>query len=300
MREDIEFKSKGDICRGWFYHPTGNLKETWPAIVMAHGFSAVKEMDVPKFAEVFAAAGFAVLLFDYRFYGASEGEPQGQLHPVEQLEDYRSALTYLSLRPEVDSSRLGVWGTSFSGGHVLHLGAFDRRVKCVVSQVPAVDIWENFNRLMTPTQFATMHEMIAQTREKDFTSGHASVLPVVSNDGSPCLLPSPGAYERLTGLAATVAPSWRNVATLDSFEKISEYRPALSIELISPRPLLMIVAVEDLLTPADLALQAYSRALEPKSLLLLDASHYEVYDDPFIFNKASQAACDWFKTYLIR
>ena len=297
MRKDIEFVSKGDLCRGWLYLPDAP-KKALPGIVMAHGFSGVKEMDLPKFAEVFSSAGFAVLLFDYRFFGASDGKPRGQLHPMEQLEDYRNAITFLSIQPGVDPARLGVWGTSFSGAHVLHLGAFDARVKCVVSQVPAADIYENARRLMTPAMFAASGEMIGQARKVMLTTGRSPIIPVVTNDGSPCLLPSPGAYERLTEQAGTVAPNWKNEATVDSFEKIFEYRPALSIHLISPKPLLMIVATGDQLTPTDISLAAYQRALEPKSLLTLRCSHHEIYDDPELFQMAAESAIDWFHSYL--
>ena len=102
MRNDVAFLSQGLHCAGWLYLPD-DLKrdERRPAIVMAHGFSAVKEMYLDAFAERFVAAGFVTLVFDYRFQGASEGEPRGQIIPAEQHEDYRNAITWVSLRPEV-------------------------------------------------------------------------------------------------------------------------------------------------------------------------------------------------------
>jgi dipeptidyl aminopeptidase/acylaminoacyl peptidase len=126
-REDIEFRSDGVTCRGWLYLP--DERRRVPSVVMAHGLSGVKEMDLPPFAERFAAAGLATLLFDYRTFGASDGEPRGQLFPHHQVEDCRNAISFLQDHPRVDAERIGAWGTSFSGGHVLHLGAYDRRVK---------------------------------------------------------------------------------------------------------------------------------------------------------------------------
>ena len=111
-----------------------------PAVAMAHGLGAVKEMYLEPFARRFAEAGIAALVFDYRSFGASGGEPRQRLFPRDQIEDYRSALTWLSLQPEIDADRLGVWGSSFSGGHVLHVAAYDPRVKAVVSQVGAMDV----------------------------------------------------------------------------------------------------------------------------------------------------------------
>src|SRR5258708_7784896 len=152
MREEISFQSDGETCRGWLYLPDHDNGTSLAGIAMAHGFSGVKEMDLPPFAERFVANGFAVLLFDYRYFGASGGMPRGFLDPASQIEDYRSALSFLGEHLRIDAQRLAVWGTSFSGAHVLHLGAFDSRVKAVVSQVPAIDVQANAKRLMSSEQ----------------------------------------------------------------------------------------------------------------------------------------------------
>jgi len=95
LRSDISFQSAGLTCRGWLYRPEGGA-EPLPAIVMSHGFSAVKEQGLPSFAERFCAAGFAVLVFDYRFLGASDGDERGRIIPQEQHDDLRAAIGYLS------------------------------------------------------------------------------------------------------------------------------------------------------------------------------------------------------------
>lgn len=295
MREDVTFQSEDVNCSAFYYRPEGS---NLPAVAMAHGFSGVKEMDITAFAERFAAAGIATLLFDYRYFGASEGSPRGRLHPAAQIEDYRNALTWLGLRPEIDENRLGVWGTSFAGAHVLHLGAFDRRIKAVVSQIPAIDIYQNAQRLMTPKQFAGMTALIAANRKAHYADGSIAKMKVVAPDGEPCLMPSQQSYENLTRLQSTIAPNWCNEVTVDSVEKIFEYRPALSIELISPTPLLMIVGGRDALTPPEFALDAFSKAREPKSLYYFDGDHYGAYHDPAIFEEASSRATDWFLQHL--
>jgi len=141
MQQKIIFKSKGLNCSGLFYLPdnysaTDDVK--LPAIAMAHGMGTTKEVGLPQFAERFADAGFAVLIFDFRNLGESEGTPRGQIFAEDQQEDYRNAITWLQLQSQIDPERIGVWGFSFSGGHVLQVAAFDRRIKCVVAQVPAV------------------------------------------------------------------------------------------------------------------------------------------------------------------
>src|SRR5947209_5527296 len=101
MRRDLTFNRPGPQCAGWFYLPdTLPPGQKAPAVVMANAFSAVKEIYTDRFAERFAAAGFAVLLFDYRYSGDSEGEPRGQIFPQEQVDDLRNAISWLGLQPE--------------------------------------------------------------------------------------------------------------------------------------------------------------------------------------------------------
>src|SRR6266581_5824946 len=190
MRQDVIFPSEGLNCAGWLYVPD-DLKsgERRPAIVMAHGFSAVKEMYLDNFAEVFVAAGFVTLVFDYRYQGASEGEQRDRIIPAEQQEDYRNAITWVSLRPEVDASRIGVWGSSYSGAHVLHLAAFDKRIKAAVAQVPLVNGIENARRLIRADIFAGFIEVLAEDRVQRYTQGAVNYVPVVAPEGQPCALP---------------------------------------------------------------------------------------------------------------
>jgi uncharacterized protein len=147
MREDVEFDAEGVTLRGWLYRPDGAAGPV-PTVVMAHGFSAVKEMYLDSFAEAFAAGGLGALVFDNRNFGASDGEPRQEIDPWAQVRDYRHAITYAQTRSEVAADRIGVWGTSYSGGHVLVLGAIDKRVRCVVAQVPLVSGFRNIQRLV--------------------------------------------------------------------------------------------------------------------------------------------------------
>ena len=118
MRQDVEFDAEGVTLRGWLYTPDGAGGPA-PTVVMAHGFSAVKEMYLDRFAEAFASAGLAALVFDNRNFGASDGEPRQEIDPWAQVRDYRHAITYAETRDEVDAGRIGIWGSSYSGGHVL-------------------------------------------------------------------------------------------------------------------------------------------------------------------------------------
>src|SRR3954454_5587962 len=125
----------GTRLRGDLYLPASGAA-AYPAIVMAHGFSATRRMGLNGFARCFAAAGIAVLAYDHRNLGDSEGEPRQLINSWAQARDYRYALTWLAERPEVDADRLGIWGSSYSGGEVLVVGAIDDRVKVVVANAP--------------------------------------------------------------------------------------------------------------------------------------------------------------------
>lgn len=265
---------------------------------MAHGFSAVKEMYLDRYAQVFSEAGLAVLVYDNRNFGASGGEPRQEIDPWAQVRDYRHAITYAQTLPEVDPNRVGVWGSSYSGGHVLVVGAIDRRVKCVVSQVPLVSGHDNFLRLVRADLVAANREMFGQDRLNRYRGGEPAKIAVVSEDPvrTPCALPTADSYQWFTETARTRAPSWKNEVTLRSVEMFSEYEPGTYVPWIAPTPLLMVVAAGDHLTPADLALAAYERALEPKKLVLLPGGHFDAYVKDF--DRAAGAARDWFVEHL--
>jgi fermentation-respiration switch protein FrsA (DUF1100 family) len=296
MRTDISFKSKGLECRGWLFAPD-NIKTgtKLPAIVMAHGFSAVKEQGLPDFAEYFSTAGFIVLVFDYRFFGDSEGEPRCQLFPLEMVEDYRNAITWLSEHANVDRDRIGIWGTSYSGGLVAYVGAIDKRAKAIVAQVPSI-IDPESRRNMNPEKWDSVEELLLQDRIARYSTGKVSYMKVVAPEGEPCILPGQENYDALTGMAA-IAPNWRNEITVESLEKIREFDPVSRIHLIAPRALLVIAAEKDNLIPLEAVSRSFQKALEPKDLITHPILHFDIYSDPWK-TKAASAAIDWFKEHL--
>jgi uncharacterized protein len=297
MRKDIEISTEdGVTLRGWHYLPEA-AQGPVPTIVMAHGFSAVKEMYLDKFAEGFAAAGLASIVFDNRNFGASEGEPRGEIDPWRQVRDYRDVITYATTLPETDQNRIGVWGSSYSGGHVLVVAAIDRRVKCVVSQVPLVSGRGNIQRLVRADLIAPTQAMFVEDRRNRFEGKAPAMVPVVAEDPmAPSALPTADSWRWFTETARTRAPAWRNEVTLRTLEMLTEYEPASYIANISPTPLLMIVALQDHLAVAELALAAYEKALEPKRLVTLPGGHFEAYVEAF--EAAHGAATEWFRLHL--
>jgi hypothetical protein len=253
-RRDIEFNAEGVTLRGWFY-PAEGATGTAPTIVMAHGYSAVKEMYLDRYAEHFAAGGLNALVFDNRNFGASDGEPRQEIDPWAQVRDYRHAITYATTLPETDGNRIGVWGSSYSGGHVLVVAAIDRRVKAVVSQVPLVSGHDNLRALVRADFLDGFREMFDADRLARFQGDPPAMVPVVAEDPlAPSALPTPDSWQWFTETGKTRAPSWKNEVTLRSVEMLAEYEPASYIAHIAPTPLLMLPARNDVLTPTELAI----------------------------------------------
>jgi uncharacterized protein len=297
MRKDIEFKTTDSTTlRGWHFLPDGSGRK--PTLVMAHGFSAVKEMYLDKYAEAFAKAGFASVVYDHRCFGASDGQPRQEIDPWLQIRDYSDAITFASSLEQTDPARIGVWGSSYSGGHVMVVAAIDRRVKCVVSQVPIISGSQGFRRLVRADFIAALQGQLHADRAHRASGGAPTMIPVVAQDPlAPSALPTADSYQWFTETAKLRAPSWRNEVTARTIEYGFGYEPGAYIGLISPTPLLLVVAVQDHLAVSDLAITAYERAFEPKRLVLLPGGHFDAYVGEF--DQSFEAARDWFSAHLM-
>lgn len=293
-REDIEFQGEGGVTlRGWFY-PAQHTTSPAPAIVMTHGMSAVKEMYLDDYAVYFAEAGLSVVVYDHQNFGASDGSPRQESDPVLQYRDIRNAITYAITRPEVDASKIGLWGSSFSGGHVLVVAAIDRRVKAVVSQVPGVSGSRMLSRAIRPDFVPHVRGLLDGDRQHRFAGGEPNMLPVVTPDPTAqAVMPSTDAYEWFTKTSAERAPSWRNEVTARSLEMVTEYEPGSYISRIAPTPLLMIVAADDVVAPFQLALDAYEEARQPKEIRVIAGGHFDAYTGPG-FDECASAAREHF------
>ena len=218
------------------------------------------------------------MVFDNRNFGASGGEPRQEIDPWEQVRDYRDAITFV----ETLRGWIGIWGSSYSGGHVLVVGAIDRRVKCVAGQVPLISGHNNARRLIRADFWVSLHRMFDDDRRNRYAGNPRRMIPVVAEDPlAPSALPTPDSWSWFTETGRSRAPSWHNEVTLRSVEMFTEYEPGSYIGFISPTPLLLIVALGDHLTVADEALAAYERALEPKKLVMLSGGHFDAYVKDF-------------------
>ncbi len=296
-RSDVEFNSDGVILRGWYYRAADEPAQA-PIIVMCHGFAAVKEMYLDRYAELFSAAGLNVLVYDNRNLGASDGTPRGEINPLQQIDDFRNAITFAETLPGVDRDRIGIWGSSYSGAHVLVVAATDRRVKAVSSQVPVVDGDANFRQLVRADFVDGARAGFDDDRRARSRGADPVMIDVVNEDPlAPSALPTPDSYEWFIGTQQLRAPNFVNQCTLRSVERFSEYQPGAFIRLIAPTPLLMCVAQNDVLTPTRIALDGYETAREPKKLVVLPGGHFDAYVNGFDISSAVQL--DWFTQHLL-
>jgi len=293
-REDVEFAVEGGVTlRGWLFVPEGEPPH--PAITMAHGFAGVKEHGLKRFAAAFAAAGFVVLVHDHRGFGASGGTPRSDVDPWVQIADWRRAISFLESQPMVDESRIGLWGTSYAGGHAIVLGATDRRLRAVVAQVPTISGYQQSLRRVAPDLVPALEAAFADDERRQFHGAPPATQAVVSADPSIA-----AAYRAPDAVAFYTQPvpegAWENAVTLRSSRAARMYEPGTWIPRVSPTPLLMIVGLHDTITVSDLALAAYERALQPKRLLTIDGGHFEPYLARF--DEAGGAAIAWFREHL--
>jgi uncharacterized protein len=291
----VRFPAEGDIeLSAWLFVPD-HQAAPYPAITMAHGYAGTKYHGIEPMAEAFAEAGFVVLLHDHRGFGDSGGEPRQDVNPWQQIIDWRRAISYLQNRPEVDENRIGLWGTSFAGGHAIVLGATDRRLKAVVAQVPTIDGYASGLRRVPPEAVASLEAQFAGDERAQLRGEPPATVAIVSDgSGKPASYSAPDAVSfYLRPLPAGV---WENKVTIRSTRWARMYAPGDFIERVSPTPLLMVVADHDHVALTDLELEAYERALEPKRLVMIKGGHF----DPYLgqFKQASGAAIDWFRTHL--
>src|SRR6516164_5287067 len=254
-------------------------------------------MYLDRFAEAFAEAGIGAVVFDNRNFGASDGEPRQEIDPWQQIRDYRDAITWASGLPEVDAERIGIWGSSYSGAHVLVVSAIDRRVRAVVSQVPLVSGHANLRALVRADFIAGFREQFDADRLARFRGDPPAMVAVVDKDPlAPSALPTPDSWEWFSETGRTRAPAWRNEVTLRSVEMFTEYEPGSYLPYVSPTPLLLVVAAGDHLVPAELAIAAFETARQPKELVILPDGHFDAYVKGF--EAASGHARDWFTRHL--
>lgn len=277
-REDVTFDSCGTECAAWLYRPTGAKNP--PIVVMAHGFAAIRALRLDAYAARFAEAGYAVLVFDYRGWGDSAGEPRRVLDVPAQHLDWRAGVTYARSVEGVDTSRVVLWGTSFGGGHALHLAAEDHHIAAVIAQVPHV----SGPATVLSQPFALVARLIAAGL-RDQIGALAGRQPyridAAGYPGDLAMMTSPDAAPmaiRLAGDRYEELLPENNVAARIAL-RVPFYSPGRRApEVIAPT--FVQIAKRDTVTPYQVALKM-AQKLPNGEIRTYDCQHFEPYLDPY-------------------
>lgn len=284
-REDLRFPCGRDTCAGWLFHPPGVAP---PVVVMAHGFAGTRDVALEPFARVFAGRGVAAFVFDYRGFGASGGGPRQLVDPWRQLEDWAAAIAFVRGRPDLDASRLGLWGSSLGGGHAIIAGARDGKVSAVVAQVPLVDTTKEGEaaavgigtglRLLF-TAWADLVYAIG--------SDEALVVPAIAPPGELGMISDRAAYDAFERLVRT-GSTYRNAVAARSLLTFDEYNPSVQGAALDA-PLLLIASSDDRFARFEAA-EAFAASHPRARLAEIGGDHFDVYSPPFRDEAARLAA----------
>jgi uncharacterized protein len=253
-----------------------------PAVVTGSGFGGVKEMLLPHFAAALAEAGVATLAVDYAGFGASAGEPRQDLDPVAQIRDLRRGLDYLASDARIDAQRLGAFGPSMCGAHVLVLAGTDPRVRAAVSLVP-------FVRPPRTPPSPRMGLAIALDALRSMVGMRSEVVPAAGLPGERAVMTTDGALAWISNVSAQ-APTFRNAITVRSLVRLSRYRP---MRMLGPQgiriPLRTILSRADGITPAALA-RAELRSVD-HDCVEFEGTHFELFGEHL--PEVTRATVDW-------
>jgi dienelactone hydrolase len=296
MIRQVEFQSEGATLRGRLYFHERATKST-ALIVMAYGFSAtIDGMTADRYAERFYQAGFAVLLYDHRNFGISDGEPRQQINRWVQARGYRDAISFAASLPEIDADRISIWGDSSSGAEAIVVGAIDSRVKAIVTQVPAC------GRELPPSDpdgklFSLLRETFQEGDVSATPETTRGPLPVVTFDqiGTPSFLEPITAFRWFIEYGARFGTNWQNWATVVTPVTPAPFHPGLCAPFLKA-PLLMVISPEDEMPGAnpEVTRDVYELAPQPKELFEIEGGHFGLihYPSP-LFDLSSRIQCEF-------
>jgi hypothetical protein len=292
MKRAVEFYSEGFKLVGDVYVPDGLPSgEQKAAVLLCHGYTGVKDLYLPDNAKTLNDAGYVVMTFDYKGWGESEGT-RSRLAPYSRVADVQAAMTYLSIQPEADADRIGLYGTSYGGATVSWTAAIDQRAKCIVSVVGIGHGARWMSRVRRVDEWVDLRERSKEDREKRATTGESDYV-----DRSEILLPDRQSAE-LAAAARRLNPAAVGTIPMEYVDDTIGFNPEWIVDKISPRPILFITSEDDRLVLPEESEQLYAHAGEPKKLVVLKGyGHYEVYSEP-AFSEVMVETLEWYGEYL--
>ncbi len=286
-RQDVEFRSAGLRLAGHLYRPPGaGPGQRTPALVMAGPMTSVKEETVPHYAAPLARAGFTVLTFDNRNFGASDAPRPQHLDTYEQVEDLKNAVSYLCGRDDVETGRVGLACVCLGAGYALEVAAFDPRVAAVALVAGGYDITDTYLGLLGRQGLTEYLAGLTAMRQRHHDTGEQQWIPAVAPGPSygPSSMPIREAYEYYTSAHEREAPRWRNRLTHESMETLLAWNVLGHAHLLA-QPLLVVHGTVDPLLPPQYAQQVFDSAASTDKHLewITTHNHVELYDQaPYV------------------
>lgn len=297
--QTVRFSSGAETLEALLFLP--RRQGPFPCVVLGGGWCYVKELVQPMYATVFAQNGIAALIFDYRYMGSSTGEPRQHIDPWQQIEDYRNAISYVETRDDIDSARIGAWGISYSGGHVLILGAMEPRIRAICGIVPTVDGYQNMRLAHGTLGFRRLKQALLDARRKLFETDEHTYLdhqPRAETDLA--TWPFPNSRLTFARLKETKAPSYEGRATAASTDMLLAYNVMPFVERLLATPTLIVVAEGDDHTHWDLAAKAFDAIPgERKRMHIVPRStHLTLYENEAAVAEVAGLVSSWFLEHL--
>lgn len=294
----IEFPSVGAVLRGRLYLPKSNNKH--PLIIMAHGFSAtINNMVADKYAEEFCKAGLAVMLYDHRNFGISEGTPRQELNYWIQCRGYIDAMNFAHTLNKIDKQKIALWGDSISSAEVLTVGAIDERVSAIIGQVPAFGDeevpFEKSDEMMHSIKNLLLNEHL-ESLDKEETPSMAVVSPNQQNMNS--ALKEISAFRWFIEYGGRFDTNWQNDVSFSTFKMAPEnYNRGIAATSLKA-PIFLVVAKNDEMEGASdiIANSVFEQITQPKEIVFLDGGHFGILEYPSpLFNKSSKLQVNFLK-----
>ena len=300
MIKEVEFPSQGAVLRGRLFLPEGQSQKP-PLIIMANGTSATMAMGIDSYAAAFCRDGFAVLLYDHRNLGRSGGEPRQEINPWIQARGYRDAINFAATRDDIDGARIGLWGSSYSAGEVIVVGAIDERIKAISAQCPVCGE-EPPSLPANRSNFALIEETLDRGEVRGSAETTTGPIPVVSFDqlGTPSLLKPIQAFRWFIDYGGRPGSHWQNLATRVIPATPVPFSPVLCAPFVKA-PMLMMVAPEDEMLHANYEVTrlAFSLMPEPKQWHDIAGGHFGLlYSPGELFDQATRVQSAFFKRWL--
>ncbi len=281
----IKFLSEGAECEGDLTLPDGfDPSRGYPAIVLGHGFT-IRRTGLVEEARLFAEAGYVALAIDYRRFGGSGGEPRGHVDPMDEAEDFRSAIDWLEVQPGIDPEKIGVWGCSFGGGIVTHAAAHDIRVKACVAQTPILDGDTWIRSLNRETEYLAIKRYLIEHRRSRAAGKEPDerYMPMGASgeDGFTPMPLDPVMVEDSTSWFTKTGEPLMDGApevTVRTFEKIMQFDAVHTAAKIAPRAYCIVQFTGyEVYHPNGLIQEAYRGAGEPKAMMSIPIDQLDGY-----------------------